>query len=223
MQRRTAKEEPAARTREGILRLLLKEPRTVERLATELGVTKNAVRAQLVLLQQEGAVEIRGTVKGTRRPSVVYGTRASADVQYSRAYPAVLTHLVKVLANRSEPRRFGSLMRDLGRDIADSAAPLSGTPRQRIEGAVGFLRSLGSPAEVIKGDGHVLIASNGCLLAQVVAEEPRTCKAMESLLHNLTGLPVTERCDHTAHPSCRFEFTLKPEELEKFKSARRNP
>ncbi len=210
-----------SRTRERLLRQILREPQTVERIAEGLGITKNAVRSQLALLQREGTVEVRGEVKGSRRPAAVYGVRVGADVSQSRAYPAVLTGLVRVLAKRQAPREFAAVMRDLGRSIAQSVPAPTGTPRQRIDGAAEFLRSLGSLTEVSEKGGMVTIASEGCPLGQVVTAEPRACKAMEALLGRLTGLPVQEHCDHQGHPSCRFEIKL-PEDAGKA-GARRSP
>ncbi len=209
-------------TRERLLRQLLREAQTVEQIAAGLGITKNAVRAQLALLLREKVVEVRGQVKGIRRPAALYGVKAGADVVHSKAYPVVLTGLVKVLGEREEPREFAAVMRDLGRTVAKRAPLPSGSPRRRIEGAVDFLRSLGSLAELSEANGTVTISSDGCPLAQVVTEEPRTCKAMESLLNQLTGLPVKERCDHRAHPSCRFEIKL-PEDGESTVPGRRSP
>lgn len=206
-------------TRDRLLRMLLREPQTVERIAEGLGITRNAVRSQLALLQREGTVEVRGEVKGSRRPAAVYGVRAGADLPSSKAYPAVLTHLVNVLADRDEPREFVAVMRDLGKSVARTAPRPEGGPRQRIEGAVDFLRSLGSLAELSEENGTVTISSDGCPLAQVVTSEPRTCKAMESLISQLTGLPVQERCDHRGHPSCRFEIRL-PEDVAKARARR---
>ncbi len=87
-----------ATTREKILRLLLDAPRTIDELAKATSVTKNAVRSQIALLQREGLVEIKGTVKTGRRPAARYGIRPGADVQFSKAYPLVLSALVRSLA-----------------------------------------------------------------------------------------------------------------------------
>ncbi len=195
-------------TRDRLLRLVLREPLTVEQIARGLGITKNAVRSQLAILQRERIIEVRGEVKGSRRPAALYGVRAGADLPSSKAAPAVLTHLVRVLADRAAPREFAAVMRDLGRSVAQSVPSPSGTARERVEGAAAFLRSLGSLAEVSEEGGRVMITSDGCPLAQVVTAEPRTCKAMESLINQLTGLPVKERCDHRGHSSCRFEIKL---------------
>ena len=72
-------------TRERIIRLLLAQPLTIAAMAKRLDMTQNAVRAQVALLQREGVAEARGEVKGARRPSILYGLLAGADVQLSRA------------------------------------------------------------------------------------------------------------------------------------------
>jgi predicted ArsR family transcriptional regulator len=70
-----ARLEKPAGARDRIVSHLIKHQSTVESLATSLGVTKNAVRAQIALLQRGIVWEIQGEVKGTRRPAAVYGIR----------------------------------------------------------------------------------------------------------------------------------------------------
>ncbi len=52
-----ARLEKPAGARDRIVTHLIKHKSTIESLATRLGVTKNAVRAQIALLQREGIVE----------------------------------------------------------------------------------------------------------------------------------------------------------------------
>ncbi len=193
---------------DGIIRLLLKRRDTIESLAAELGVTKNAIRAQIALLQREGIVDIQGEVKGTRRPAAVYGLRPGADIYFSKAYPVILSHLTHVLAQKLSQTEFKTVMRELGQRLARAVPRPSGDPRERIEGALKFLRMLGSVAEMTEENGRVVISSYGCPIAEAVAADARSCLAMEALLKDLTGFPVSEHCDHGAHPSCRFEIAL---------------
>ena len=195
-------------TRDRIVRLLLKKPQTIEELAAQLDVTENAVRAQIALLQRDRTVEVQGSVKSGRRPAAVYGVQAGADLHISRAYPAVLAHLVKVLADRMPQKEFKAVLKELGKELAASAPRVSGDARQRVGGAVRYLRSLGSLAEMTEEKGRIVITSSGCPIGQVVANDRRACLAMEALIGQLTGLPVAEHCDHSAHPRCRFEITV---------------
>lgn len=203
----TDAEKPGG-TRDRIIRLLLKRQNTIESLADKLGVTENAVRAQIALLQREGIVEIQGEVKGTRRPAAVYGLRPGADIHFSKAYPVVLSRLIRVLSQKLSQTEFRTVMRELGQRLADAVPRPSGDPRERIAGALKFLKMLGSAAEMAEEKGKIVISSYGCPIAEAVIADARSCLAMETLLKHLTGLPVAERCDHGAHPSCRFEITL---------------
>src|SRR5512144_2580696 len=106
--------------RDRIVRRLLERRNTIEALASKLGVTENAVRAQIALLQREGIVEIQGAVKGTRRPAAVYGRRPGADIHFSKAYPVFLSQLVRALAQKLSQTEFRSVMRDLGKRLAGS-------------------------------------------------------------------------------------------------------
>jgi len=195
-------------SRERIIRLLLKEQRTVDEMAASLGITKNAVRAQLALLEREGMVEVQGEQKGTRRPAAVYGLCAGTDAHFSRAYPAVLSSVVSTLADQIDPKQMETVMREAGRKIANTVPALNGTPRERVDGAVRFLGTMGSIAEIVEEKGKLMIKGHGCPISKAVQADERSCLAMESLLAELTGLKVKERCDHGARPGCRFEITI---------------
>jgi predicted ArsR family transcriptional regulator len=203
-------EKPAG-SRDRIIRLLLKHQHTIEALAKKLGVTKNAVRAQIALLEREGIVEIQGEVKGTRRPAAVYGLRPGADVHFSKAYPVILSHLVRLLAQKLSQDEFRTVMRELGQRLAGAMPRPSGDARERIRAALKFLKMLGSVAEMAEENGKVVISSYGCPIAEAVTVDARSCIVMEALLKELTGLPVTERCDHGERPSCRFEIKFPAE------------
>jgi len=198
-------------TRDRIVGLLLGKPQTIEELAAQLDVTKNAVRAQIALLQRERIVEVQGSVKSGRRPAAVYGVRQGADVHGSRAYPVVLASLVRVLVEKMPQKEFRAVMRELGREMAAAAPRSSGSARQRVAGAVQYLRSLGSRMELVEEKGRIVVTSTNCPIGQLTAHDVHACMMMESLLGGLTGLTVAERCDHAGHPRCRFEITASPE------------
>lgn len=201
-------DEKPAGTRDRIIRLLIKRPATIEAMAGKLGVTKNAVRAQIALLQREGIAEVQGELKGSRRPAAVYGLHPDAELPFSKAYPVILSHLVRVLGQKLPSEEFKTVMRELGRRLAESAPRTAGDARERIRAALKFLKVLGSLAEMAEEDGKVVITSYGCPIAEAVAADARTCIAMEALLKQLTGLPVAERCEHGARPRCRFEIKI---------------
>lgn len=200
--------EKRAGTRERIIELLLKGQRTVDELAGTLGMTRNAIRSQIALLQREGVVEIKGEMKGIRRPAAIFGIRAGVDVGSSHAYPVVLSQLVKVLSDGVPAKQLESIMMRVGQGLAAAVPKPLGDPRERIAGAMDVLKSLGSRADVSEENGKFVITGNGCPISKAVSADVRSCLIMESFLGTLTGLPVAERCNHGNRPSCRFEITL---------------
>jgi predicted ArsR family transcriptional regulator len=198
----------ASGTRERIIRLLLLRERTVEDLSGDLGITRNAVRSQLALLEREGAVEVRGAVKGTRRPAALYGARVGAETHFSRAYPLALSGLVRVLARRLPGAEMERVMRDLGRQMASGEPPTAGDARERVRAAAALMAKLGSVAEAAESHGKITLRGDSCPIAEAVTADERSCGAMAGMLEALTGLPVSEKCRHRPRPACRFEIAL---------------
>ena len=191
-------------TRERILELLASRPHTVEELGKKTRVTKNAVRAQMATLEREGIVEAQGMFKGARRPATFYGLSPGSDLYFSKAYPPVLFHLTQILANKLPHEEFIAVMQELGQRLAGSASHPSGDPREKVEAAFKFLKSLGSIGEMTEEDGKVTITGSVCPISRAVAADARACTAIETLLHELTGLPVEEHCNRGERQSCRF-------------------
>ena len=90
----------AARGR--IIALLRRGTSTVEELAAELGVTDNAVRAHLQLLEREGLLRASGTRQGpgAGKPATTYELSEGSESALSSAYAPVLTALLQILAER---------------------------------------------------------------------------------------------------------------------------
>ncbi len=188
--------------------LLASRPHTVDDLAREISVTKNAVRAQIALLAREGTVEIQGTSKSARRPAALYGLSPGSDLYFSRAYPVVLSHLILTLANQLSNENFIKIMQELGQRLARSAPRPPEDPQERIRAALNFLKALGSPGQMTEEDSKIIISSFVCPIARAVAADPRVCTAMETLLCDLTGLPVEEHCNRGERQSCRFIINM---------------
>ncbi len=196
-------------TRKQILNLLRKRQYTVEELAKDLGVTRNAIRAQIVLLQRDGIVEPRGEIKGIRRPSLTYGLSVNADLLFSKAYPPVLANLLDVLSERMSHGELRTIMKNLGRKLAINLKSHPGGNLQlRIDGAIKVFETLGGLCEIEEKEGKLIIKGNSCPLAEAVKANASICIAMESMFSDLLGVPVLQRCNPRGRPSCRFEAKI---------------
>jgi predicted ArsR family transcriptional regulator len=192
-------------TRNRIVQLLRKRTYTVEDLSKELGITENAIRAQIALLLREGLVEPAGEVKSSRKPALMYGPTREVDSYFSKAYPPVLASLVDVLADEMSPQEFYDVMKKLGQKLAASRPRPARDMRERISDAAAFYEALGGIAEIEEEGKKLIIKGYGCPLAEAVAAHAGICVAMQSLMSELIGAPVHQQCDRGATPSCRFE------------------
>jgi predicted ArsR family transcriptional regulator len=189
-----------------ILELLRRGPMTVDDLAAALELTRTAVQGQLANLQQDQLVEQQGTRRGPSKPARTYGVTMQAELLFSRAYIPILTQLIHVLAGRMSHDEFDSIMREVGRGaMADRAAPRGGTLRDRVARASALLNELGGLSEVEEEDGLYVIKSYGCPLAAATVLHPEVCNALESLLSEFAGTPVTKCCDRYDRERCCFE------------------
>jgi predicted ArsR family transcriptional regulator len=188
-----------------IVELLRRGAMTIDELASAVGLTRTAVRAQLGTLQQDGTVEQRGVRQGTSKPARTYGVTAEAELLLSRAYVPILTQLLHVLAERMQGREFDAIMREVGRGLMSGRAMPHGTLRERVLAASGLLNDLGGITEAYEEGSHFVIRGHGCPLAAATAEYPEACNTLESLLSEFVGQPVTKCCDQYHRQRCCFE------------------
>jgi predicted ArsR family transcriptional regulator len=189
-----------------IMALLRRNPMTVDELASALGLSGNAVRPQLAVLERDGLVERAGVRRGTSKPAQVYALSRDASLLFSRAYIPILTELLHVLDSRLERGEFDGMMREVGARLMLGRPRPTGDARQRAEAASELLNSLGGLARVEHRNGALLIRSDGCPLAAATQRHPEACNAMESLLSEFTGLRVTKCCDREERLRCCFEL-----------------
>jgi len=195
-------------TRGRIVTLLRSSGRTVEDLARALGLTDNGVRAHLAVLERDGLVRQRGSVRrgsGGGKPAYVYELTSEAEELFPKAYEPALSRLLDVLAERLGTEESEALLRSVGRRLAEGrAVPTDGT-RARLEAAAGVLTELGGLAELEERDGVLFIRGYSCPMAAVTPDHPEVCRMAETLVTEVAGLPVHERCERGERPRCCFE------------------
>jgi predicted ArsR family transcriptional regulator len=195
-------------TRGQTVTLLRRSGRTVDELAKALGLTNNGVRAHLATLERDGVVHQRGSVRpgsGGGKPAYVYELTPQAEDLFPKAYKPVLRNLLDVLSEGLGPKESETLLRAVGRRIAEGREAPDDGVRARLEEAVSVLNDLGGLAELEERGGGFVIRGYGCPLAAVTPGHPEVCRMAEALISELAGVPVHEHCDRGAKPRCCFE------------------
>jgi len=198
-----------ASTRGRIVLLLRRASRTVNELAQNLGLTDNAVRGQLAILERDGLVQPSGTRAGKHKPNITYALTPEAQHLFPRLYGPILHHLLDILAQSNSPKKLEATLRAVGRRVAAGYRPPAPTDAlpDRLRRGVAVLGELGGLAEAERRDGKVYLHCFDCPLALVVAGHPEVCKMVETVLTHTLGLPVEERCQRGGVPQCFFEVT----------------
>jgi predicted ArsR family transcriptional regulator len=195
-------------TRGRMVTLLRRSRRTIAELARALGLTDNGVRAHLAILERDGVVRQRGSVRrssGGGKPAYVYELTSEAEDLFPKAYAPVLGRLLDVLAERLGLEESEALLRSVGRRLVEGKTVPPDSTRARLEAAADVLSELGGLAELEEQDGTLIIRGYGCPLAAVTPDHPEVCRLAEALVAEVAGVPVHERCDRSERPRCCFE------------------
>ena len=195
-------------TRGRIVTLLRRSKSTVEDLARALDLTDNGVRAHLGVLERDGIVRQRGSLRrrsGGGKPAYVYELTSEGEELFPKAYEPTLGRLLDVLSERLGPEESEALLRSVGRRLAEEHSRRVDGAHARLEMAVEVLNELGGLAELEEHDGGFVIRGYSCPLAGVTPDHPEVCRMVETLIAELAGIPVHERCDRGERPRCCFE------------------
>ncbi len=199
-----------ASSRGRIVQLLRGGGMTVDDLASQLGLSQNAVRVQMTGLERDGLVHHPSSERRTTRPSHVFELTREAQQLLSNAYIPFLMHLVAAIAERQSPKAVAKLMRETGRSLADTLqahAVSSGSLAARAAAASSILNDeLGAATRVEPQGTHFVIRGHGCPLAALTNGHATVCLAIETLLAELTNTRVRECCHREDPPRCCFEI-----------------
>jgi predicted ArsR family transcriptional regulator len=192
-------------TRGRVLAHLRRGPATVEELARALDLTDNAIRAHLTTLDRDGLVRQTGVRRGpgAGKPAAVYELAADAEMRFSRAYAPVLTALVEELTSRTSTAETEAVLLDAGSRLA-AALPRSSALEDRVRDAAALLNELGGDVTVEHENGALRLRGNGCPLSATVSRRPEACRAVQGLLSEIVGVPVSLCCERGARPRCCF-------------------
>jgi predicted ArsR family transcriptional regulator len=183
---------------------------TADDVASRLGLTPSAVRAQITGMERDAVVRRAGQRAGTTRPAHVFELTPEVEQLLSTAYIPLLTHLVGVFADGVPGHQLERMLREAGIRLADElsgGARPAGDLASRVAAASEMMNEhLGALTRVERHGGYV-IRGVGCPLSALTGKHPGVCLAIESLVTEVVGAPVHECCDRADRPQCCFEIS----------------
>lgn len=196
-------------TRGRIVTLLQAKPLTTDQLAAELGLTPNAIRAQLTAMERDGLVHRSGRRPGATRPSHIFELTPAVEHLLSRAYIPLLTQLVQTFAENLPGDQLESLLRQtgkaLGRQLFAGRVPAGPIAARAALASQVLNEQLGAITHVER-NGSFVIRGEGCPLSALTGKHEGVCLAMESLVSEIVGAPTHQCCVRDERPRCCFEI-----------------
>jgi DeoR family transcriptional regulator, suf operon transcriptional repressor len=182
---------------------------TADDIASRLGVTRSAIRAQITGMERDGVVRRAGQRPGTTRPSNVFELTPEVEQLLSSAYIPLLTHLIDAFADGLPPHQLEMMLRKAGKTLAEELSRgkrPTGNLASRVEIVSEMMNEQLGTLTHVEGNGGYLIRGIGCPLAALTGKHPGVCLAMESLVAEVLGVAVRECCDRSERPRCCFEI-----------------
>ncbi|TDF81574.1 metalloregulator ArsR/SmtB family transcription factor [Pseudomonas sp. H9] len=199
--------EGLGRTQQDLLSALLYQAAgmSIEELASQLAVTRTAVRQHLAALERDGLV-VRGELRATgRRPEQLYQLSAAGHELFPRHYHLLANLLINEVASLIGHEALVSLMRNLGQKMA---ADLSATQldEQQISA---HMKDVGYESEVFfRSGGPAQIVAHNCVFHQLAEAHPEVCELDLALIGSLGGGTVQHlECMLRGGAVCRFALT----------------
>jgi predicted ArsR family transcriptional regulator len=195
-------------TRGRIVAVLRRGAATVDDIASDLGLSDNAVRVQLTRMERDNVVRRVGLHRRTTRPSHLYELTPAVIQLLSRAYVPFLTAVIRTITARHTAKELQSLMREAGKELAEGfrshVASHSSLVAQLAAASEILNKEFGALTTVERMDGQLAIRGHGCPLAALTGTHPGVCLAIESLLAALLDRRVRQCCSQKHPPQCCF-------------------
>jgi predicted ArsR family transcriptional regulator len=181
-------------------------------LAGVFGLSPNAIRQQLVILERDGLIAGRSVRRGKTKPTVEYSLTAEADRYFPQRYDKMLNAVLREIRVAGGDEAVKAVFERIGKRSAERLVPAGATnvPEERLESLVTVLKATGVTADLQKTeDGTLILHEHTCPYASVVAENPEACSAIHTILDAVApGKSQQVESLATGGTECRFEISV---------------
>ena len=185
---------------------------TVDELAGQLAITRNAVRLHLAALEKDQLVAPGATRPTGGRPEQLYVLTDRGRELFPRQYYWFAQLMVEAIRREAGSEALRERLRGLGTAVADSLqsrAAAEPEPAQQVARLAGLMDELGYRARLAAGETTIIDADN-CVFHQLALASPEVCEFDLALLSRFADSAVEHlECIAKGGRHCRFKFTPK--------------
>ena len=200
--------------RHELLKLLVREKTglTVDEIAGQLSITRNAVRQHLAGLMNDGVVALGATRPSGGRPERLYVLTERGRESFPRRYSWLAELLVESIRQETGPDGLRKRLVALGNTIARKLLgqnPALTTRRSKIEKISALMEDLGYDTGGKAVNGNTVESFN-CVFHDLALKNPDVCEFDLALLSTFTDSKVEHlECMARGGNACRFKFVAR--------------
>lgn len=187
-------------------------------LAQVFGLSPNAIRQQLVVLERDGLIAGKSVRRGKTKPTVEYSLTPEADRYFPQRYDKMLNAVLREIRATGGDDAVKAVFDGIGRRAAErlKSNVIDLTSEDRLATVVSALKASGVTAAMEKTEhGTLLLHERTCPYASVVAENPEACSAIHTILDSVVpGKAQQVESLATGGGECRFEIVVDTPERE---------
>ena len=185
-------------------------------LAAQFGLSPNAIRQQLVLLERDGLIAGRSVRRGKTKPTVEYSLTPDADRFFPQRYDKMLNAVLREIRVAGGDDAVKAVFQRIGKRSAERLTSEQSQPERQLISLVESLKSAGVTAELRTTErGTITLHEHSCPYASVVAENPEACSAIHTILDAVVpGKAAQVESLATGGTECRFEIKMNPAQRE---------
>lgn len=197
-----------------LLAIKQKGTATINELAAQLGMTREAVRQQLMQLEGDGWVEKhtkRDANNGGGRPSMHYSITSKGEYLFPKNYDYLAIELLDTVVKQLGMDALKQILAAMTEARVREWEPrLHGLNlEQRIEALKEIYLSEDTYMDVEKANGYICLVERNCPFYHVAKERPVICSVTISVLTRLLGFRVErEKKIQNGDGRCAFRVLL---------------
>lgn len=195
-----------------ILDLLLKADcgLSIDEMAVQMAISRNAVKQHLVLLEKQQLVQEADLNSTGGRPARRYRLTEQGINRFPKQYSWFCGLLLNELAAEWGQQALERRMWQLGEKLAHSLKPqFAGKDlQQKLQTLAELMQSLGYHADADLSDGQISLKALNCVYHDLAQQHPELCQFDQALISTLLELPI-EQTACMAKQDCDCRFKLK--------------
>jgi predicted ArsR family transcriptional regulator len=199
---------PGRSTRMEVLELLRRKGHaSAENIASDLGITPNAVRQHLTNLERDGFVVSHPERRRRGRPSLLFSLTERADAVFPKRYGQLATMVLQEVQDIGGPEALDEIFSRMAtRHATVIQRDLEGMDfDEKLKKVVAWIGRAGTLAEQAETAEGVKVTIHNCPFRNTALKFPQVCTITPHLISQLLGTGVSQaESIHRHDPYCSF-------------------